>query len=448
MTEKAPSENTVLVGGMILTEPGRTGVVKHEKTLIAEDRLVEVNVSRLTEEVDARIVDCSHCLIMPGLINGHVHAAMSLLRGLADDLPFHRWLNEYIFPAESTHVGPEFVYLGTMISSMEMALNGITTFADGYFHMEHAARAAVDVGLRAVIAQGILDVPAPDAASPGSWKGRMHEFLESCPRDPLISPALFCHSTYLCSPETLRDAAALARELRTLLFCHVSETAPEVDDVAHRYGRRPVEHLDALNILGEGFVAVHAVHLSDREKEMLVEAGVGVVHCPESNMKLAAGACDASGLSRRGVAMGIGTDGPASNNNLDLFEEMRSASLMAKLVTRDPEALDARTVLRMATIDGARVLGMDDRIGSLEPGKFADVIVIDPDRPHLTPMYVPESHLVYAARGSDVRDVIVNGRMVVDHGRITTVDEEEFKARARTMASEIGRGVGLRECGE
>jgi len=270
----------------------------------------------------------------------------------------------------------------------------------------------------------------------------MDEFLASCPRDALITPALFCHSAYLCDPETLRRSADLAKEHGTLLFCHVSETSPEVDEVTTRYGRRPVEHLHALDILGEGFVAVHAVHLSDREKGMLVESGVGVVHCPESNMKLATGACDAWGLCRRGVTMGIGTDSPASNNNLDLLEEMRSASLMAKLVTGDPEALDARTALRMATIDGARVLGMDDRIGSLEPGKLADVIVIDLDRPHLTPMYVPESHLVYVARGSDVRDVIVNGRLVVDHGRITTVDQAEFMARARASAVEIGCGVG------
>ncbi len=442
MTERSTAGDTVLVGGMILTEPGKTEVVPHAKTVISGDSLFRVNVSQEADETDARIIDCSNCLIMPGLVNGHVHAAMSLLRGLADDLPFDRWLNEYIFPSESKHVGPDFVYLGTMVSAMEMVLNGVTTFADGYFHMEHAARAAMDIGLRGVIAQGILDVPAPDAPSPGSWKQRVEEFLASCPRDSLITPALFCHSAYLCSSDTLRTASDLARIHGTLLFCHVSETSLEVDDVTARYGCRPVEHLHELDVLREDFVAVHAVHLSDREKEILVESGVGVVHCPESNMKLAAGACDAWGLSRRGVTVGIGTDSPASNNNLDLLEEIRSASLMAKLVTGDPEALDARTVLRMATIDGARVLGMDDRIGSLEPGKLADLIVIDLDRPHLTPMYVPESHLVYVARGSDVRDVIVNGRLVVDHGRITTVDEAEFKARARTLASEIGSGVG------
>ncbi len=291
-----------------------------------------------------------------------------------------------------------------------------------------------------MIAQGILDVPAPDAPSPGSWKPRVEEFLASCPLDSLITPALFCHSAYLCGPETLRAATDMAKEHHTKLLCHVSETSPEVDDITARYGRRPVEHLHGLGILDGSFTAVHAVHLTDREKEMLAESGVGVVHCPESNMKLAAGACDTRDLLRRGIPLGIGTDSPASNNNLDLFEEMRSASLMAKLITGDPEALDARAALGTATIDGARVLGMNDRIGSLEPGKLADVIVIDLDRPHLTPMYVPESHLVYAARGSDVRDVIVNGRLVVDHGRITTVDEGEFMARARTLASEIGRG--------
>ena len=301
MTDNSVPVETVLMGGMILTEPGKSDAVPHGKTVISGDRLVQVNVPEEVDNTRSQIIDCSNCLIMPGLINGHSHAAMSLLRGLADDLPFDRWLNEYVFPSESKHVEPDFVYLGTMISAMEMVLNGITTFADGYFHMEHAAQAALDIGARAVIAQGILDVPAPDAPSPGSWKQRVEEFIASCPQDSLITPSLFCHSAYLCGPETLRIAADMAREHRTPLFCHVSETSPEVDDLTARYGRRPVEHLHSIGVLDRGFVAVHGVHLSDKEKELLLESGVGVVHCPESNMKLAAGACDAQDLLRRGI---------------------------------------------------------------------------------------------------------------------------------------------------
>ena len=434
-------EQTVLEGGFILTEPGNVEAVPHGKTVISRGRLVTVNAPNDTPVEAAEVIDCSGCLIMPGLINCHTHGAMSLLRGMADDLPLDRWLQEYIFPSEGRYVAPDFVYLGTMISAMEMALNGITTFADGYFYMERSAQATIDIGLRAVIAQGILDIPVPDAPTPGSWKDRAEAFLSGCPSNPLISPALFCHSPYLCGPETFQDAADLAKSHEVQLFAHVAETRREVDEIVGRYGRSPVDHLNNLGILGERFVAVHVVHVSDEERDMLSETGAKVVHCPECNMKLASGACRVDNLTACGITVGIGTDGPASNNNLDLFEEMRTASLMAKLVSGDPEALDARSCLRMATINAARVLGMEDEIGSLEPGKLADVIVIDLDRPHLTPLYVPSSHLVYVARGSDVRDVIVNGRRVVRNGRITTVDEEAFMARARSLALDIGRDV-------
>jgi len=379
---------------------------------------------------------------MPGLVNGHIHAAMSLMRGLADDLPLDRWLNDYMFPVEANHAGPEFVFLGTELSAIEMALNGVTTYADGYFHMEHAAAAAIEVGLRAIVAQGVLDVPTPDAPVADSWETRVETFLSAFPDDSLVSPALFCHSAYLCAPETLRRTRAICRERGMLLFTHVAETSREVEEMRSRYNVGPVEHLKNLDLLGPNLVAVHAVHVSKADIDILADTGTGVVHCPESNMKLASGAAPITEFLCRGVPVGIGTDGPASNNNLDLFEEMRSASFMAKLVTGNPEALDAAAVVRMATLDGARVLGMDHAIGSLEPGKLADVVVVDLKRPHLTPVYDPVSHLVYAARGSDVRDVIVNGVQVVENGRITTVDEQDVMRRAVAIAREIASTSG------
>jgi 5-methylthioadenosine/S-adenosylhomocysteine deaminase len=439
---------TILVNGFILADPARPEVVPHGKTMISGNALLEVNVPGGSDLPRDNVIDCSNCLIMPGLVNAHTHAAMSLLRGIADDLPLDQWLNQYIFPSEAKHAGPEFVYLGTCLSAVEMALSGITTFADGYFHVENAAQAAIDVGLRAVVAQGILDVPVPDAPVPGSWRNRADTFLENCPNDSLITRALFCHSPYLCSPETLQAARSLSREHGILLFCHVSETAKEVDEIQRLYGARPVELLHNLDILGRDFVAVHAVHVSDAEQEMLARSATGVVHCPESNMKLASGAAPIVDLLAKGVTVAIGTDGPASNNNLDLLEEMRSASLMAKLVTGDPQALGARAVLRMATIDGARVLGMEDRIGSLAPGKLADLIVIDLDCPHLTPNYDPISHLAYAARGTDVLHVMVNGRWVVRDGRITTVDRENLMVQAREAAAKIGHDLGIATYGD
>lgn len=443
MTRESSDRTLILVNGLILADPDNPRVVPHGKTVIAGSRLIEVNGPADRVPGVAEIMDCTGCLIMPGLVNAHNHGAMSLLRGLADDLPLERWLNDYIFPAEAQHVGPDFVRLGTSLSAVEMALGGTTTFADGYFFMEHAAQAAVEVGLRAVIAQGILDVPAPDAQTPGSWQDRAEAFLSDFPEDPLVSPALFCHSAYLCGPETIKAAAKICRGRGIPLFIHVAETAREVQEIGKRYGAPPVEHLNKLGVLGNGLCAVHAVHVSEPEMDRLAASGSPVVHCPESNMKLASGAAPISQLNAKGVTVGIGTDGPASNNNLDLFQEMRSASLMAKLVTSDPEALDARTVLRMATMDGARILGMADRIGSLVPGKLADITVVDFNAPHLTPLYDPLSHLVYSAAASDVRHVLVNGELVVRNRRIATVSERELKVAVRSMSEKIAADLGI-----
>ncbi|MBI5250495.1 MAG: amidohydrolase [Desulfomonile tiedjei] len=438
------SDQIILVNGLILADPDSCLVVPHGKTVIKGNMLSEVNSQLEAPPFSSEVIDCSNCLIMPGLVNAHTHAAMSLLRGLADDLPLDKWLNDCIFPSEAKHVGPEFVFLGTSLSAVEMALGGITTFADGYFFMEKAADAAAEVGLRAVIAQGILDVPSPDCPDPAKWNKRIEEFFARFPESPLTRPALFCHSPYLCGPETFRIAKKLAADHGTLLFAHISETRCEVEEIASRFGKTPLEHVHDLGILDRNFVNVHCVHLSDHEKDILADSGAGVVHCPESNMKLASGACPTRDLLKRGTSVAIGTDGPASNNNLDIFEEMRSAALMAKLVTSDPEALDARSVLRMATIQGAQVLGLDHSIGSLKAGKLADLIVIDLDRPHLTPVFDPVSHLVYCARGSDVRDVIVNGRIVVRDGSIITIDYSELASQVRSFAAKIAADLGIR----
>jgi 5-methylthioadenosine/S-adenosylhomocysteine deaminase len=386
-------------------------------------------------------VDCSHCLIMPGLINAHNHAAISLLRGAADDMPLQTWLNQYIFPAESEFVGPEFVCLGTCLSAMEMALSGTTTFADAYFFMEQAAQAAADVGLRSVVAQGILDLPTPDNPIPGQWPVRVNDFLSNFQEHALLTPALFCHSPYLCAPETLMKAKDISRERRIPLFCHVSETAWEVAEIKSRFGKSPVEHLAGLGILDKDFIAVHCANLSDKDVDILKETGTRVVHCPESNMKLASGTAPVHSLMEKGVTVCFGTDGPASNNNLDMFEEMRTASLLAKITTNNPEALPAAAAIRAVTCDAAEALGLSSQIGTLEPGKLADVIVIDLKKPHLSPVYDVLSHLVYSAKGSDVRDVFVNGRAVVKNRLIQTVDQENIYGRVRLIAERISKHV-------
>jgi 5-methylthioadenosine/S-adenosylhomocysteine deaminase len=433
----------ILVNGLILADPADGQPVPHGMTVISGDRLAQVNVNKEAVQEKKTVIDCSDCLIMPGLINCHTHAAMSLFRGLADDLPLETWLNDYIFPSETRHAGPEFVYLGTKLSAVEMALGGITTFADGYFHMEEAARATIEVGLRAVVAQGILDVPTPDCHVPGAWKSRVGKFLSTFPGNSLISPSLFCHSAYLCGPDTLVAAQRICSEQGILLFTHVSETMWEVEEISQKYGARPIEHMANIGILKKGLVAVHAIHLTDSEMQLLAQSGAAAVHCPEANMKLASGAARMQNLLDLGIVVGLGTDGPASNNNLDLFEEMRSASLMGKLISGNPESMSAATVLNMATTGGAKALGMEDRIGSLKAGKKADLAIVALDRPHLTPMYDPISHLVYSAKASDVRDVIVNGEVIVRQGRIMTVDAAELRAQVRTMAADISKDLSI-----
>jgi 5-methylthioadenosine/S-adenosylhomocysteine deaminase len=439
----SPRMNEIaLINGLILQDPRRPQAKPHSVTVVSDGKLSIVNGGADPTVPSGDVIDCSGCLIMPGLVNAHTHAAMAILRGLADDVPLDTWLNDYIFPTEARFAAPEFVYLGAKLAAVEMILSGITCCADGYFFMEQSARAFAEVGLRAVVAQGILDVPTPDAPEPGSWKGRVEVFLRDFPSDPLVTPALFCHSPYLCGPETLRSAWEICKARDIKLFVHVAETAHEVEEIKARYDLTPVEHLSRMGIMGERLVAVHCVHLSEREKEVLAELGTRVVHCPESIMKLASGAAPVADLLAKGALVALGTDGPASNNNLDMFEEMRSASFMAKLVGRDPLALDAATMIRMASINGAQALDMETQIGILEPGKAADLIVVNLQRPHLTPLYDPISHLVYCARGSDVRDAIVNGRPVVRDGRVTTINEADLREEVLELASRIARDLG------
>jgi 5-methylthioadenosine/S-adenosylhomocysteine deaminase len=440
-----PSEKPiVLQNGLILCFPGISDPIPHKRTLISGGAIIEINSFQKPTPDNSQVIDCSNCLIMPGLVNCHVHAAMSLFRGLADDIPLRTWLEQYIFPSEARYVSPEMVRLGTTLSAVEMALSGITTFADAYFFMEESARAALDVGLRATIAQGILDVPAPDTGMKCSWKDRVSEFLECLPSDSLISPALFCHSPYLCGSDTFKSAFEISQTHGIKLFSHVAETKIEIDEIYKLYGLSPFEWLDSLGILGENFVAVHGVHLSEEDCRILVDASSGLIHCPESNMKLASGAARINDLLEMGVKVGLGTDSPASNNNLDFFEEMRSASLLAKLSSSNTEALNARQTLYMASTQGARILGLENVIGTLVPGKQADIIIVDLDQPHLTPLYDPVSQMVYCAKASDVRDVMVSGRVVVRNREICTVSYQDVRRSVIKLAGKIGADSGKR----
>ena len=385
----------------------------------------------------AKTIDGTGCLLMPGLVNTHTHAPMTLFRGLADDLPLMTWLNEHIFPAEANNVNPEMVYWCSKLAATEMILAGTTTVADGYFLEDRVAQAFADCGLRAVTAQGVIDFPAPGVPDPAKNIAAAAQFIDRWQdRNDLVTPAVFCHSPYTCSTNTLKRAKEIARQKNVKLFVHVAETKAEADQLQEQQGTTPVRYLDSLGILDQDTVCVHCVWLDDEEIEILARRNASVSTCPQSNMKLGSGIAPLKELLNRKITVGLGTDGCASNNTLDIFQEMDRCAKLHKVKDLDPTALPAGQILQMATLRGAQVLGQQEKTGSLAPGKAADMILLDLQQPHLQPFY-SQDLLVYAANGADVSAVIINGRLVVENRRILTCDVQEVMERVREMAKNL-----------
>jgi len=383
-------------------------------------------------------LDARGGLVLPGLVNTHCHAPMTWFRGLADDLPLQRWLHDFIFPLERDWLNPDRAYWGALLAAAELIRGGVTTVADGYFYESEVRRAFHHAGLRAVAAQGVVDFPAPGVPNPRDNLKVAGEFVESGKDfEGRITSTVFCHSLYTCGAETLKAAKSLTRTRGLPLFLHLSETRQEVEDIRRQTGLSPVAYLDRLGILDELTVAVHAVWLTQEEQDLLALRGVKVSHCPESNLKLAAGAAPIPDLLARGVTVGLGSDGAASNNNLDLWGEMSLAARLHKVWRHDPTVMSAPQVLALATREGARVLGLEGRTGALAPGKEADLIVLDLRQPHLTPLFDPYSHLVYAARARDVRDVMVGGRWLLQNGELTTLDWPEIAGQIRAGSRDL-----------
>ena len=428
-------------------------------TMDPEDRLFEKGIVGVKEDTiklvgemgqeqisGKKVIDAHGGIVLPGLINGHTHAAMSLFRGLADDLPLMDWLNKYIFPVESRMDG-DFVYVGTLLACAEMILSGTTTFCDMYLFEDDVAKAAKKAEMRCLVGEVLYDFDSPNYGKIENGFNYTISLIEKWRDDPLVSIAVEPHSLFTCSPDLLQRANELALEYKVPLITHLAETLNELKDVKDRYDRTPVEHLQALGLLGPHLIADHCVHLQEEEIEVLVKAGVKAVHNPESNMKLASGIAPIPEMLRKNMIVGLGTDGCASNNNLDLFTEMDMAAKVHKLNTMDTTVMDAMTVLRMATIEGAKAIGMEAITGSLEEGKKADIIVVDAKKPHLTPMYNPYSHLVYAARGNDVVHAMINGKLVMEGRKLLNLDLDEILEKAREKSKDVLRWLSEGDTG-
>ncbi len=406
---------------------------------IHENRIVEVlPSSKATEKYQAtEEIHLPNHVLIPGLINAHTHAAMSLFRGLADDLPLMDWLENHIWPAETRWVNPEFVRDGTRLAIAEMLRSGTTCFNDMYFFPDQCAQVSHEIGMRACVGLIVIDFPTAWAANPEEYFNKGLAVHDSYRSNPLIHTAFAPHAPYTVSDEPLTHIATLVEELDIPIHMHLHETASEVTMAFEANAMRPLQRMQALGILGPRLMAVHMTQLAAEEIEQLVQYGVSVVHCPESNMKLASGTCPVHQLQKAGINVALGTDGAASNNDLDMFAEMRSAALLGKLVAGDSCAVPAHVALQMATLNGARALGLEAITGSLEAGKSADLTAVDLSSLETQPVYDPISQLVYAAGREHVSDVWVAGRQLLKDRRLVTIDEQELLARAHSWQSRI-----------
>jgi 5-methylthioadenosine/S-adenosylhomocysteine deaminase len=406
-------------------------------TIIAAGRKEDIVSSYRGRET----IDAPRSIIMPGLVNGHTHAAMTCFRGIADDMELMDWLNNYIFPAEARNVDPELAYWGSLLACAEMIRSGTTTFSDMYIFEEETALAAKQAGMRCLLGEVLFDFPSPNFKTPAEGLSYAEKLILKWTDDPLINIMVEPHALYTCSPDLLKAAKTLARRYGVPLAMHLLENKTEAKQHEEQCGKRATRFLEEIGLLDEQFIAFHCVVMDEEDIRRFADHGCKVVHNPESNMKLASGVAPISAMLRQGIVVGLGTDGCASNNNLDMFQEMDTAAKLGKGALLDPTVMPARAVLRMATCDGARVLGLERLIGSLHAGKKADICIVDMNKPHLTPLYDEYSHLVYSVGGADVDTVLINGKVVMKDRRLLTIDEEEAMRRVRGIALRVKKSL-------
>jgi 5-methylthioadenosine/S-adenosylhomocysteine deaminase len=439
------SVDLIVSGGTVVTMDSARAIYEDGSVAVRGDSIVAVGprAEIETRYESVHVIDARGRLVLPGFINGHTHVPMTLFRGLHDDVTLNVWLYKYIFPAEAKNVNEEFVRWGTRLAAAEQIRAGVTTFADMYYFEDAIAEETKAAGMRGVLGETFIDFPAPDNKSEAEMLAYTEKFLMRWQGDPLIHAAPAPHSIYTCSKKTLQDAAALARRYHAPILIHVSEMKKEWEDSEKTNGMSPVAYLEKIGVLGPDIVAAHCIFVDEADRKLLAQRGVGCVHNPSSNMMIASGVSPVPEMRAAGVAVGLGTDGPAgSNNDLDLMEEIDLAAKLAKISKMDPLALNAKSVVEMATIDGARALHMEKEIGSLEAGKKADLVLISLNEPNAVPMYDVYAQIAYSLKGSNVETVIIGGRVVMQGHLLLTVDEPKVLEKAREYGKAVKASLG------
>lgn len=426
----------IVTGSKALLLDSKNTCLNRASVAVNADGIVAVDHTEKIEKLyrARKTIHAGNSLIMPGFVNCHTHAAMTCFRGIADDLELMDWLNNYIFPAEARNVNKELVYWGSLLAAAEMIKSGTTTFCDMYIFEDETAKAATAAGIRCLIGEVLFDFPSPNFKTVDEGIAYTKMLAEKWKDDPLVNIIIEPHALYTCSMPLLKEVKILAEQYGVPIGLHLLENAAEKKQLEEKLGRGAVSFLKEIGYLNEQLIAFHCVCMSEEDIRLFADHGCKISHNPASNMKLASGVAPVPEMLAAGITVGLGTDGCASNNNLDMIKEMATAAKLHKAARLDPTVMDAQTVLRMATIEGAKALGMEKKIGSLEAGKKADIIIIGLDEPHLTPLYNEYSHLVYAASGADVDTVIINGNVVMENRRLLTIDEEDVMNKVREIA--------------
>ena len=432
------SVDLIIKNGTVVTMDASRRVIENGAVAVAQNEIVAAGTAEISEKFKAKqTIDASGKVIIPGLINTHTHVPMSLFRGIADDLDLNEWLTKYIFPAEAKNVTEDFVRVGTRLGLAEMIRGGTTTFCDMYYFEDAIADETSKAGMRGVLGETIIDFPVADNKTHEEAIAYTQKFINKWKTNPLITPALAPHAPYTVSTEHLKNIKRISDETGAPIVIHVAETKKEFDDSIAAKKLSPVEYLESINFLNDRVIAAHTVHITDAEIDILKNKSVGAAHCPQSNMKLASGTAPVPKMLVKDLAIGLGTDGAASNNDLDLWEEMDTAAKLHKLIANDPKVLTAEQAFEMATIRGARALHLDKKIGSIETGKLADLVILDFDSLNQTPYYNVYSALVYATKANDVRTVVVNGKILMLDRRLLTLDENVIKKDANAYRQKI-----------